>query len=79
MLSLLFHNLSVPKTNSSVLIRFTRIGKKVTSLGTYPLCIGERESRWGSLIYKKEKWVDMRPEESWLVQRVWPGEGFFFQ
>lgn len=67
MLSLLFHNLSVPKAKSFVLIRFTRIGMKMTSLCTYLLCIGEREHGWGFLIYKKEKWVNIRPEESWLV------------
>lgn len=50
MLSLLFHNLCVPKASNSVLIRFTRIGLKMTSLRTYLLCIGEREHGWGSLI-----------------------------
>lgn len=75
--SLLFHNLSVPKANSSGLIRFTRIGMKMTPLGTYLLCAGERESSRASLNYKKEKWADVRPEESRLVQRVWPEKSFF--
>lgn len=50
---------------------------KMTPLGTHLLLPGERESREGSLLYEKEKWVDVRPEESWLVQRVWPGKVFF--
>lgn len=52
----LSHNLSVPKANSSALIRLTRTGMKIIPLGTYLLLPGEGESREGSHLYEKEKW-----------------------
>lgn len=43
--------------------------------GYTPTSYGSESKQLGVAI-KTEKWADVRPEESWLVQRVWPGKVF---